>query len=260
MIMKQYIIDAFTKELFKGNPAAVCVMDSWIPDELMLNIAKENNISETAFCVKEGSAYHLRWFTPAMEIDFCGHATLATSFVLLNYYETSTDHVDFDTLHGRLSVKRFNDSFEMNFPAYEYANIPVTDDMEKVFGVRPSEALLGRELVCVFGNESIVKNMNPNPKSLLELGYFGYCVTAPGSEYDCVSRYFSPELSIPEDPVTGSIHCLLAPYWAKRLGKPGINAFQASKRTGTMRCVCEEDRVKIYGDAVLFNTSVINIC
>ena len=222
--MKQYIVDAFTKELFKGNPAAVCVLDSWLSDELMLNIAKENNISETAFCVKEGSIYHLRWFTPAMEIDFCGHATLATAFILLNYYETSTDYVDFDTLHGRLSVKRFNDSYEMNFPAYEYTNIPVTDDMEKVFGVRPSEALLGRELVCVFDDENIVKDMNPDPQALLKLGYFGYCVTAPGSKYDCVSRYFSPELSIPEDPVTGSIHCLLAPYWCKRLGKSSINA------------------------------------
>lgn len=257
--MKQYIVDAFTKELFKGNPAAVCVMDSWIPDELMLNIAKENNISETAFCVKEGLVYHLRWFTPAMEIDFCGHATLATSFVLLNYYETSTDYVDFDTLHGRLSVKRCNGSYEMNFPAYEYTNVPVTDDMETVFGVRPSEALLGRELVCVFDNEDIIKEMNPDPKSLLKLGYFGYCITAPGSDYDCVSRYFSPELSIAEDPVTGSVHCLLAPYWATRLGKSTINAFQASNRTGTMRCVCDENRVKIYGDAVLFSTSEINI-
>lgn len=257
--MKQYIVDAFTKELFKGNPAAVCVMDSWIPDDLMLSIAKENNISETAFCVKEGSIYHLRWFTPAKEIDFCGHATLATAFVLLNYYETSVEQVDFDTLHGRLSVKRLNDSYEMNFPASDYTSVPVTNDMEKVFGVRPSEALLGRELVCVFDNENDVKDMNPDPKALLKLGYFGYCVTAPGSDYDCVSRYFSPELSIAEDPVTGSIHCLLAPYWAKRLGKSAINAFQASERTGTMRCVLNENRVKIYGDAVLFSICEIKI-
>lgn len=192
-----------------------------------------------------------------MEIDFCGHATLATAFVLLNYYDTDARSVEFDTKRGKLGVSRYGESYEMDFPAYEYKSIPITKAMEDVFSAKPVEALLGRELVCVFDDEKIVKEMAPDSKELLKLGYMGYCVTAPSKEYDCTSRYFSPELSIGEDPVTGSIHCLLAPYWAEKLGKTEINAFQASERTGKMKCICEGDRVKIYGDAVLFAVSEI---
>jgi len=257
--MRQYIVDAFTTELFKGNPAAVCVMDKWISDSLMQAIAKENNISETAFCVKEGEVYHLRWFTPAAEIDFCGHATLATSFVLLNYYETTAEEITYTTMRGTLSVKRAGDELEMNFPAYEYKEVEVTPEMEKVFGARPVKALLSRDLVCVFEDENAIRKMNPNAKELLDMGYFGYGVTAPGKENDCVSRYFAPELAILEDPVTGSVHCLIAPYWSKELEKDTINVFQASERTGTMRCLCEGDRVRIYGKAVLFSAAEINL-
>lgn len=257
--IRQYVVDAFTKELFKGNPAAVIILENWLPEKLMQSIAKENNLSETAFCVKEGDRYHLRWFTPVAEIDFCGHATLATSFILLNYYEKEESEVIFTTMRGQLSVKRIGKELEMTMPAYQYKEIEVTEAMEDIFGVKPNKALLGRDLVCVFDDEEIVRTMNPDEKKLSELGYFGYCVTAPGRDYDCVSRYFAPELAIMEDPVTGSVHCLLAPYWSSVLKKNTINAFQASERTGSMRCICEENIVKIYGEAVLYSRSEINI-
>ncbi len=255
--MKQYIVDAFTDEIFKGNQAAVCVLDRWIPDELMQNIAKENNFSETAFTVKEGQGYRLRWFTPGGEIDFCGHATLGTAFVLLNYYDSKSDQIHFYTQSGELTVVKREDLYEMDCPAYDYEEIPVTDQMEDAFGARPCKALLSRDMMAVFDCEDTVRNLNPDQEKMKALKGLCVGVTAHGKEYDCVSRVFGPKLNVAEDPVTGSTHCLIAPYWKNTLGKDDIKAYQASARTGVLICRCIGDRVKVSGKAVVYSVCEI---
>ena len=257
--MKQYIVDAFTDKLFAGNQAAVCVMDKWIPDELMQSIAKENNLSETAFTVKEGDAYHLRWFTPRGEIDFCGHATLGTSFVLFNYYCKEADEIRFTAQVGELYVKRNGELYEMDFPAYECRPVEVTDAMEAAIGARPVEAYMDRDLMMVMENEDIIKNMKADQEKLKELDGVCIAVTAKGSEYDTVSRVFAPELNIPEDPVTGSTHCMIAPFWAERLGKEQLVCYQASERTGVLYAEICGGRVKISGKAVLYSTAELEV-
>lgn len=255
--MKQYIVDAFTDELFKGNPAAVCVLDEQISDELMQNIAKENNLSETAFAVKEGDRYKLRWFTPKNEIDFCGHATLGTSFVIANFIEPDCKTIKFATLSGEMSVEVKNGLFIMDFPRYKLIPAEVTDKMTKAVGVRPTAAFLDRDLLLVLNSEEEVFELKPNFDAIKELDGVCVAVTAAGTEYDCVSRVFAPEINIPEDPVTGSTHCMIAPYWAERLKKDTITAFQASERTGIIRAEICGERVKISGKAVLFGVSDI---
>lgn len=256
--MKQYIVDAFTNKPFSGNPAAVCVMDSWPSEESMMKLAMENNLSETAFIVKEKNKYHLRWFTPGTEVELCGHATLASSYVILNYYEKGSNKVSFNTLSGELTVHRNGNLYEMNFPTYELQEIPITDDMERAFGVRPVKAVLGLDLICVFESEDIVKNMMPNQELLLGIKGRIQNVTAPGSETDCVSRSFCPKLSIPEDPVCGSAHCQIAAYWADELHKKEILAYQASKRGGYLHCTLQpENRITISGEATLVAISEI---
>ncbi|MBD5383532.1 MAG: PhzF family phenazine biosynthesis protein [Ruminococcaceae bacterium] len=255
--MKQYVVDAFTDELFKGNPAAVCVMDEWISDELMRNIAKENNLSETAFTVKEGGSYRLRWFTPKEEINFCGHATLGTSFVIANYVEPGCKTIKYNTLSGEMSVEVKDGTFVMDFPRYRLDPVEVTDAMERTLGVRPIAAFKDRDLLMVLESEDKVFGLKPDLAAIGELDGTCVAVTAKGTEYDCVSRVFAPELSIPEDPVTGSTHCMIAPYWAKRLGKSSITAFQASERTGVLYAEVCGERVKISGRAVLFGAAEI---
>ena len=250
--MKQYIVDAFTDRPFSGNPAAVCVMDSWPSEESMKNLAMENNLSETAFIVKEEEGYHLRWFTPETEVELCGHATLASSFVILNYYEAGSDSVRFQTMSGVLTVTRRGNLYEMNMPTYELKEIPVTDKMEEAFGCRPVKAVLGLDLICVFDDEEQVRSMNPDQALLTGLGGRLQNATAPGKETDCVSRSFCPELSIPEDPVCGSAHCQIADYWAGVLGKTRIEAYQASRRGGYLHCeLLGNGRITISGEAVL---------
>ena len=256
--MKQYIVDAFTSKPFSGNPAAVCVMESWPSEESMMKLAMENNLSETAFIVKEEQGYHLRWFTPGTEVELCGHATLASSFVILNYYEPESDSVQFNTLSGVLTVKRKGSRYEMDFPTFEYKEIPVTDDMEMAFGVRPSKAVLGLDLVCVFDTEEQVREMNTDQSKLLTIEGRIQNVTARGKETDCVSRSFCPKLSIAEDPVCGSAHCLIADYWSSELGKNIIEAYQASKRGGYLHCeLLGNGRIAISGEATLVAISDI---
>lgn len=255
--MRQYIVDAFTDRLFSGNQAAVCVLDRWIPDDLMQNIARENNLSETAFTVKEGDNYHLRWFTPGGEIDFCGHATLGTSFVLFNYYCKDQEEITFHAQIGEIRVTRNGDTFEMVFPAYHLNPVEVTEEMTAALGARPLEAYMDRDLLLVMENETVVKNLKPDQEKLKLLKGLCIGVTAKGAEYDCVSRVFAPELSIPEDPVTGSTHCMIVPLWAERLGKDTIVAYQASERTGVLYAQMEGDRVKIAGKAVLYSVADI---
>ena len=256
--MKQYIVDAFTDKPFAGNPAAVCVMDSWPSEDSMMKLAMENNLSETAFIVKEEEGYHLRWFTPGNEVELCGHATLASSFVILNFVEPESSSVSFNTLSGVLTVKRNGDLYEMDFPTYELKEIPVTDDMEKAFGVRPLKAVLGLDLVCVFETEEQVRNMTPDQNMLMKIEGRLQNATAAGSEVDCVSRSFAPKVAIAEDPVCGSAHCQIADYWSQVLGKKDILAYQASKRGGYLYCELKETgRIAISGKAALVAVSEI---
>ena len=256
--MKQYIADAFTNEPFTGNPAAVCVMDTWPSDESMMKLAMENNLSETAYIVKEEQGYHLRWFTPGTEVELCGHATLASAFVILNYYEPESETVRFDTLSGVLTVRRNGNLYEMDFPTDDLKEIPVTYEMEAAFGVRPVKALLGMDLNCVFETEEQVRNMNPDQTLLMKMEGRLQNATAKGSDADCVSRSFGPKVAVPEDPVCGSAHCQIADYWSRELGKPSIHAYQASKRGGHLYCeMTGNGRIKISGEAVLVAVSEI---
>jgi PhzF family phenazine biosynthesis protein len=212
--VKQYIVDAFTDNVFGGNQAAVCVLDEWPTDSLMQNIAKENNFSETAFAVREENGYRLRRFTPGGEIDFCGHATLGASFVILNYYERGKSEVTFVTQFGKLTVKRQGDVYEMDFPAYSLQRTNVTDQMEGALGVRPLEAYIDRDLLVVLPDAASVEGLDPDQDKMKDLPGLLVAVTAPADRdgYDCVSRVFTPKLSVPEDPVTGSTHCMITPY------------------------------------------------
>ena len=256
--MKQFIVDAFTNAPFSGNPAAVCVMDEWPSEESMMKLAMENNLSETAYIVKEDKGYHLRWFTPGTEVELCGHATLASAFVILNYYEPDSEVVQFNTLSGLLTVTRKGNLYEMDFPTYDLKEIPVTNDMERAFGVRPVKAVLGLDLVCVFETEEQVREMDPDQAMLMKIEGRLQNATAAGRESDCVSRSFGPKLAVPEDPVCGSAHCQIADYWSKELGKKKIHAYQASKRGGHLYCeMLDNGRISISGEAVLVAVSDI---
>lgn len=255
-IIKCYFVDAFADKVFEGNPAGVCILEKWISDGLMLNIAGENNLSETAFAVKEGNAYRLRWFTPTEEVDLCGHATLATAFVLANFVDPDAQFFPFNTLSGRLQAVRrggLADLFEIDFPAYKLEQVPVTDAMTEAAGLRPLEAYMGRDLLCVFKDADDVITMRLDMGMVKELDGLLLQVTAPGmKEFDCVSRSFGPKVGIDEDPVCGSGHCHIIPYWGQRLGKDRIIARQASARGGTLYGELKEDRVRISGRAVLY--------
>ena len=256
--MKQYIVDAFTDKPFSGNPAAVCVMDKWPKEDFMMKLAMENNLSETAFIVKEEQGYHLRWFTPGSEVELCGHATLASSFVIFNYFEQNKDVIEYNTLSGKLTIVRKNNLYEMDFPTYEQQEISVTDEMESAFGARPVKAILGPDLVCIFESEEQIRNMKPDQSKLAGLPGRGQNVTAKGKDTDCVSRSFFPKLLVPEDPVCGSAHCQIADFWSKELGKSEIYAYQASKRGGHLYCkLLENGRIKISGEATLVAISDI---
>lgn len=255
--MKQFIVDAFTDTLFKGNQAAVCVMDEWIRDDLMQSIAKENCFSETAFTVKEGDSYHLRWFTPGGEIDFCGHATLGTAYVLFNFYEKDSDTIDFKTQVGILQVQKADDTFVMNFPSYRCRQIPVTDFMKDAIGADVLEAYLDRDLLLVLKDENTVINLKADQKKMEQLDGLLVGVTARGTAYDCVSRIFAPKMGVEEDPVTGSTHCMITPYWCEKLGKDHLVCYQASERSGELYTGISGDRVTIAGKAVLFSIGEI---
>lgn len=251
--MKQYVVDAFTERVFGGNPAAVCIIDSWLPDDLLSEITCENNLSETAFAVPQNGGYHLRWFTPGGEIDLCGHATLATAYVITNFIQPELTTVNFETMSGPLIVEKKGDLLEMDFPAYELKPIEVTDEMTKAIGVKPKKAYMGRDLLCIVDNEEIVRNITPDLEKVKELDGLLLHVSAQGKESDCVSRTFAPKLAVPEDPVCGSGHCHIVPYWANKLEKKDIVAYQASKRGGTLYCQMDGNRVLMAGDAALYS-------
>lgn len=255
--MKQYIVDAFTDRVFHGNPAAVCVMEAWPSEDLMMNITRENNLSETAFAVKEGNRYHLRWFTPGGEIDLCGHATLAAAYIITQFIEPEINRVDFDTLSGFLSVDRQGDLFEMSFPAYDLIPVQVTESMTQAIGAKPVAAYMGRDLLCIMDSEETVRTMNPDQNKVAALPGLLLQVTAKGKEFDCVSRSFAPKLQVPEDPVCGSGHCHILPYWSQQLSKDCLIAYQASPRGGVLYGRLEGDRVMLSGKAVLYSEAKI---
>jgi len=252
MKIPMYQVDAFTEELFKGNPAAVCILDYWIDEKIMQSIAVENNLSETAFCVANDDLCELRWFTPEGEIDLCGHATLATAYIMFNHIGYSGKEIKFTTKSGILKVSKDKDVLTMVFPAREGISTCITDQLVKGLGKRPKELYKSRDLMAVYETEEEIKNMSPDFEALKALDAFGIIVTAKGSEADFVSRYFAPAAGIAEDPVTGSSHCTLVPYWSKVLGKKKLLAHQLSKRSGILQCEDMGDKVTISGTGVLF--------
>jgi len=255
--MNQYIVDAFTDKVFSGNPAAVCVLERFPDETLMQNIAAENNLSETAFAVKENDRYHIRWFTPTSEIDFCGHATLATAFILFNYYENESENIKLYGQVGDFTVRRSGELIKMVFPAYDLKHIEITDTMIEAIGTIPLAAYKDRDIMFVLRDENEVRNLQPDMSLLSQLDGACVAVTAKGSVYDCVSRVFAPKIGIDEDPVTGSTHCMIAPYWCKRLNKACITAFQASSRSGELYCEISGENVIISGKATLFSVNDI---
>ena len=256
--MKQYIVDAFLDRVFHGNPAAICILDQWLPQEQMMDITRENNLSETAFAVKKQDRYHLRWFTPAGEIDLCGHATLASAYVYFRFVDPAAERVTFQSLSGPLTVTREGSLLAMDFPAYKLSPAEVTEEMTAVLGLRPREAWLGRDLLCVLDRPEDVTDLKPDLGKALDLPGLLLHATAPGTgETDCVSRTFAPKLCVDEDPVCGSGHCHIVPYWADRQGKKELTAYQASSRGGTLYCCMEGDRVRLADHAALFSPGEI---
>lgn len=255
----QFIVDAFTDTVFKGNPAAVCLLDEWLSDTTLQNIAKENNLSETAFTVKDGDHYELRWFTPGGEIDLCGHATLATAFVLFQFIEEDAESLTFATQSGELLVSKKDDYYELNFPVYSMHQVPVTSEMEEAIGVRPLEAWLGRDLVCILPHEIDVSVATPDFDKVKALDGLLLNITAKGKNYDTVTRSFAPKLSVKEDPVCGSGHCHVIPLWANKLAQAEFRAYQASERSGILLCRIEGDRIYLAGKAALYSRGEIYV-
>lgn len=249
-----YQVDAFTDRVFGGNPAAVCPLERWLPDATMQAIAAESNLADTAFFVREGDAYALRWFTPTVEVDLCGHATLASAYVILHHLEPGRDRVTFRTLKaGTLVVTRRGERLAMDFPARPPVPVARPADLVAALG-RPPTALLGsRDYLAVYDDAADVAALAPDLAAVAKLDRWGMIATAPGKDgVDFVSRFFAPANGIPEDPVTGSAHCTLVPYWAARLGKTQLEARQISRRGGALACTLEGDRVIIAGRAVLY--------
>ena len=247
-----YQVDAFTSKLFGGNPAAVCPLEMWLPDETMQKLAAENNLSETAFFVKEGEGFHLRWFTPEFEIDLCGHATLATAFVLFDQLGFAQEVIKFRTKSGLLEVRRKGDLIELNFPSRMPQECEAREALLKGLNIQPAKVLKSRDYFLVYDDEASIKQIVPDFKYLNELDVVGVIVTAASKEVDFVSRFFVPNSVIGEDPVTGSAHCNLIPYWSKELNKTTLTAKQLSAREGELFCEDKGDRVTMAGNAVLY--------
>ena len=249
-----YQIDAFADATFAGNPAAVCPLESWLDDESLQAVAAENNLSETAFFVaRDDGDFDLRWFTPVAEVDLCGHATLASGYVILTRLDPARESVGFHTLSGRLEVSRDGGLLAMDFPAISARPVAAPDGLGHALGREADEVLAtGNKYMAVFGNEHAVRGLVPDMAAILDLDRRGVMVTAPGDECDFVSRYFAPAFGIPEDPVTGSNHSVLVPFWADRLGVDELHARQVSARGGELFCRLMGDRVQITGAAVLY--------
>ncbi|MBM3294852.1 MAG: PhzF family phenazine biosynthesis protein [Candidatus Aminicenantes bacterium] len=253
MTFRLFQVDAFTEELFRGNPAAVCPLERWLPDETLQKIAMENNLSETAFYVREGGRFHIRWFTPAVEVELCGHATLASGYVVFEVEGFPGPVVEFDSRSGPLRVRRDGGRLTLDFPADEAKPAEPPVGLFEALGARPLEVYRGRtDYLLVFGSESEVEAIKPDFGRLAEVEARGVIVTARGNQADFVSRFFAPRVGVPEDPVTGSAHATLTPFWARRLGKSELEAVQLSRRGGWLWVKAAGDRVEISGQARLY--------
>jgi PhzF family phenazine biosynthesis protein len=255
-------IDAFTDRVFSGNPAAVCMLEDWLPDEKLLAIAQENNLSETAFLVKEPAGWRIRWFTPAVEVELCGHATLASAHLLLTRLASGQREVTFASRSGPLRVVRDADGrLAMTFPPLPPAPCATPEAVVRALGKAPLETWLARDHLAVLPTEADVRELSPDLLAVRELPGHGLIVTAPASTpgLDFVSRFFAPQVGIDEDPVTGSVHCALIPYWSRRLGKARLEAAQVSRRGGRLSCEDRGDRVVIAGRAVDYLEGYIEV-
>jgi PhzF family phenazine biosynthesis protein len=253
MKLKLYRVDAFTDKLFSGNPTAVCPLDKWLSDDLMRTIAAENCLSATAFYIKEGDNFHIRWFTPTLELDLNGNATLATAHVLVNHLGYSGTEINFNSRSGMLKVKKQDDKFTINFPADEYERVKNPAELSIALSARPMECYRGKaDYMLVYGSEQEIINLKPNFRTMAMVDSRGIIVTAPGSQTDFVSRFFAPHSGINEDYVTGSAHATLVPYWAQKLGKVNMSAMQLSSRKGYLNCTFIGERVELSGKAVTY--------
>lgn len=259
MKLKQFQVDAFASRPFEGNPAAVCPLEQWLPDSVLQSIAEENNLSETAFFVPRANGFHLRWFTPVAEVDFCGHATLATAHVLYQALGYERESVEFSTRSGEMTVGRDKGLYAMNFPSMPPRQCTPPRALLAGIKVSPTDVLAAGDYVVVFETEDVVRSLTPDFTKLTELDLRGVIATAPGQQCDFVSRFFAPRFGINEDPVTGSAHCELTPYWSARLGRKVMQARQISKRAGDVHCELAGDRVVLKGRAVTFMEGEIEI-
>lgn len=260
MQYKIYQVDAFAEDLFTGNPAAVVPLENWLADAHMQKIARENNLSETAFFVPEGEGFRIRWFTPATEVKLCGHATLATAHVLFNHLNFEGEALHFQSLSGELTVSRNDGRLVLDFPADHPEEQEAPVGLIEAMGLEPLEIYKGRsDYMLVYHSQDIVERLNPVFYALRQVEARGVIVTAAGNETDFVSRFFAPQSGINEDPVTGSAHTTLTPFWAKRLGKNEMTAKQVSKRSGQLQCTLDGERVKIAGKAVTYLVGEITV-
>lgn len=261
MTYKLYQVDAFTDKLFGGNPAAVCPLAQWLSDEVLQKIAMENNLAETAFYVKQADKYEIRWFTPTVEVDLCGHATLAAAFVLFNREGHSSDVIHFySPRSGQLNVSRSSDWLTLDFPVDVFHSIAISDEIVACFDKQPIEAYKGKtDYMLVYENESDINGIVPDFEAISTLHGRGVIITAKGKDVDFVSRFFAPQSGIVEDPVTGSAHTTLTPYWSGKLNKAAMSAIQLSERKGYLQCKAVGDRVEISGQAKLYFAGEIYI-
>jgi PhzF family phenazine biosynthesis protein len=258
--IKIYQVDAFTNTLFRGNPAAICPLEVWLPDPVMQAIAAENNLAETGFYVKKGEDFAIRWFTPETEVDLCGHATLAAAYVVFSCGMCKRDEIRFDSRSGALAVRKKGEFLELDFPADVISPAPLPGEILAGLGVNPAETYRGKsDYMLVYSSRNAVAGIIPDFLTLSRVQCRGIIVTAPGDTVDFVSRFFAPQSGIPEDPVTGSAHTTLTPYWSRRLGKATLTAEQISKRGGSLHCTLVADRVLIAGQAVPYLVGTIEV-
>jgi PhzF family phenazine biosynthesis protein len=255
MKFERYQIDAFTDKIFGGNPACVVPLNNWLPDEILLKITKETAVAETAFFVDKGDKIHLRWFTPEIEMDLCGHATLATAHCLISILNYPKDRIIFETLSGDLIVSIKNDLYSLDFPSRMPVACELPEIIKKSLNIQPKEILKARDYMLVYDSKQEIENIKIDRQFFdqINLDPGGVIVTAKGENCDFVSRFFTPQASILEDPVTGSAHCSLIPFWSLRLGKEKLNAIQISDRVGELQCLNKKDRVIISGKAKTYS-------
>jgi predicted PhzF superfamily epimerase YddE/YHI9 len=259
MSIPYYQVDAFTSTLFAGNPAGVCLLAAWLPDDVLQAIAAENNLAETAFVVQRETGFELRWFTPTLEMDLCGHATLAPAHVIFRHLDYHEAVVRFQTRAGELTVTRTDDLLMLDFPARPAVACATPAALREGLGRAPTITAKARDYLAVFDSEREVRELCPDLVALSQLDCVGIIATAPGEDCDFVSRFFAPRAGVPEDPVTGSAHCTLIPYWAERLGRPRLRAWQVSRRGGELFCEHRGERVGIAGRAVTYSSGILHI-